>query len=152
MTQLKNMSLNELVNEYKHGFRLLTGSCGNIIQGTSKSLNVNMTTAGTLPYTFKIYRASGLNATTGFEQIETTYVGLATETNHSFPHLFNEAFGNYTFRGEITDSCLTPITVTNDCNVSIIAPETTTTSSNTGMILTVSALAVVTYLLLRKKN
>lgn len=98
----------------------LAGNCGNIVQGTSKNLNVSVTTAGTPPYTFKIYRASGTNATTGFAQIESTYVGGTSETSHSFSHVFNESVGSYTFRGEITDSCSTGVKMVNsDCNVTI---------------------------------
>lgn len=91
-------------------------SCdGPAIQGSTRNLLISVTSPGTPPYTFKLYKEGVLLD---------TYQGIQIEASHPFSHLFSEPIGPYIFKGEIIDSCTSPgpKTVSNECTVNVQAP------------------------------
>lgn len=63
---------------------------GIIAQGKTRYFDINIAIPDIPPYTFKLYRAEDFNATTGFVQIETTYICGENETSHQFIHLMKD--------------------------------------------------------------
>lgn len=109
INQMQKMSIDEIVGLYKQGYRLSDGpigigikslaTCptGGVVQkGSTKNIKVDVTAAGTPPYTFKVQRE-------GTEIL--TYTGGATEISKTWPYVFNEALGTYTYKGLVIDSC-----------------------------------------------
>lgn len=133
LEQMKRMPIDEIVSAYKNGYGLSCNTCEgkniiglnpatcptSIVQGTTKTLTVAVTTAGTLPYTLKFY-VDGVQKT-----VSATWDSV--NSRFTFSYTFSDAIGSHTYATEITDSCATGIKTSNrdTCTVGIVAPCTT---------------------------
>jgi len=127
---MKRMSIDEIVSAYKNGYGLSCGKCGergmmglnpatcpaSIPQGTTKTLTMAVTTAGTPPYTPKFY-VDGVQKT-----ISATWD--SANNKFTFSWIFNETITSHTYATEIVDSCATGAKTSNRdvCTISIVAP------------------------------
>ena len=119
LEQMQRMSIDEIVGLYRQGYRLgefypnmdkilpysprkeyqfmNPASCpAKVAKGSTKNVEVKVTSPGTPPYTFKLQR-------NGAEIYN--YTGEPTETSKIWPHKFDEALGTYTYKGFVIDSC-----------------------------------------------
>jgi len=137
LEQMKRMSSDEIANAYRNGYRLSdspinTGcrTCGDnitgldlatlnpascppsIIQGTTKTLSLTVTTAGTPSYTLKFYVGNVLKTITPAWSGNTV----------TWSWIFNEPVGSHVYAAEVTDSCATGIKTSNrdTCTISVI--------------------------------
>lgn len=131
LEQMKRMSPDEIMSAYRNGYKLSEcNTCGgkniiglnpatcpiSIVQGTTKTLTIAVTTAGTLPYTPKFY------VDTVLKTITTTWDAI--NNRFTFPWTFSETVASHTYATEVTDSCATGIKTSNRdiCTISIVAP------------------------------
>ncbi len=130
LEQMKRMSSDEIINAYRNGYRLSDcGVCGSnivvlnpatcptsIIQGTTKTLTIAVTTAGTKPYTLKFYVDGVLKAVTA----------TWDDVNNKFTwsYTFSETVASHAYAAEIVDSCATGAKTSNrdTCTIAIVAP------------------------------
>lgn len=123
---------NQLQFSERQYIQPLAPNCGSFVQNSNRTITVTAT-GGTPPYTlFELLRANGADATTGFVGID-SYVPSGSQTSYAFTHQLTETPGTYTFRGQITDSCLPsnggPKVVYNDCNLTVSAAPCPTPSA-----------------------
>lgn len=131
LEQMKRMSPDEIMSAYRNGYKLSEcNTCGgkniiglnpatcptSIVQGTTKTLTVAVTTAGTSPYTLKFY-VDGVQKT-----ISPTWDSV--NNRFTFSWTFSETITSHTYATEITDSCVTGAKTSNrdTCTVNIVAP------------------------------
>lgn len=120
VNQMQKMSIDDIVNMYRQGYRLeefypnmdktlpysrngyqyqfaSPAICPTAVtKGSTKNIRVDVASPGTPPYTFKVQRD-------GTEIL--TYTGGATEVSKTWPYVFNETLGTYTYKGFVIDSC-----------------------------------------------
>lgn len=140
LEQMKRMSPDEMMNAYRNGYKLSEcKTCGgrdmmglnpascpaSIVQGTTKTITIAVTTAGTPPYTPKFY-VDGSQKT-----ISATWDSV--NNRFTFSWIFNENVASHTYATEITDSCVTGAKTSNrdTCTVSITTPIVCTTPAVT---------------------
>lgn len=133
LEQMKRMSSDEIVNAYRNGYRLSDSpismgcrTCGDnitrlnpascplsMIQGTTKTLSLTVTTAGTPPYTLKFY----------VDNVQKTITSTWSGNTVTWSWLFNEPVGSHAYAAEVTDSCATGIKTSNrdTCTINVIA-------------------------------
>ncbi len=131
LEQMKRMSSDEIINVYRNGYRLSDrGVCRNmmgsimglgpatcpasIVQGTLKPCMLNLSTAGTPPYTCKFY----------VDGVVKVSLGGITVMPWGFGYVFAETPGPHVCKGELTDSCATGAKVVSSdpCTITIVAP------------------------------
>ncbi len=99
-------------------------TCHDVIQGTPQQITiaVSPTAPGVPPYTYKLL----------LDGSEIATAGPTTNTSNTYNYTFNQAVGSHTLSGEITDSCATPQTSTDQCTTfSILAVTTGSISCTT---------------------
>lgn len=136
VNQMNKMSIDDIVNMYRQGYRLdefypnmdkilpyspgreyefmSPASCPTpIIQGTTKTLTIAVTTLGTPPYTAKFYVDGALKTITA--------TWNSANNSFTFPWTFNETVTNHTYAAEVVDSCTTGAKTSNrdTCTVAI---------------------------------
>lgn len=136
LEQMKRMSSDEILSYYRNGYRLAgcadcekelyTGlehsimglnpaSCpASIVQGTTKTLSLQVTIAGTPPYTIH-FIVDGVAKT-----VAPTWSGSTV----TFSYTFNESIGSHTYAAYVTDSCTagSKSSNTDTCPINIVAP------------------------------
>lgn len=88
-----------------------------IIKGSTRNVNVTVTTPGTPGYIYKLYVDNVLKSTY-------PNAGTVTETSHNFSYKFDEPLGAHVVKTELTDSCVPPMIVSASNNVDIVAQYT----------------------------
>lgn len=130
LEQMKRMPIDEIVTAYKNGYGLSCNACEgksivglnpascptSIVQGTTKTITVAVTTAGTPPYTPKFYIDGVLKTITATWD--------TVNNRFTFPWTFSETITSHAYATEVVDSCVTGAKTSNrdTCTISIIAP------------------------------
>lgn len=141
LEQMKRMSSDEILSYYRNGYRLAgcnecskeqgdriylseygamimglnPASCpASIVQGTTKTLSLQVTTVGTPPYTIH-FIVDGIAKT-----VAPTWSGNIG----SFSYTFNESIGSHTCSAYVTDGCTagSKTSNTDTCPINIVAP------------------------------
>jgi len=166
INQMQEMHIDQIVGLYRQGYRLSDnpmynnpmsdspvgigikslGTCptGGVVQkGSTKNIKVDVTTAGTPPYTFKVKR--------GDTEI-LTYTGGAADISKTWPYTFNEALGTYTYKGFVTDSCAAGSRTSAEDTCTITLQETPPPPPPSGMspIIILLGLGLLGYVVMKK--
>lgn len=169
LDQVQRMSIDEVVNMYRHGYRLeeiypkiddivpyskrgypyqfmnpAICPTSPITKGTTKDIKLEVTSPGTPPYTFKVQR----------DDTEIlTYTGGATETSKIWPHNFDEIPGTYNFNAFIKDSCPTGSKTSNidSCSITVQeAPVTPPAGAGVSPLIILLGLGLLGYVVMAK--
>lgn len=144
--KMKDMSIEEIINLYNQGYSLNMNylSCPSAIQrGQAKDITLQVTNAGTPPYTYKFYVDGSLKYTGGPKN----------EISQIFNHSFNESIGSHAYKGEIIDSCSpTPFTMNIPCTISIteLPPTAGEGGISTWVILAILGIGAIAYAMTKK--
>lgn len=136
---LQRLSIDEVINLYKQGYRLsesidnlyeelslpslspATCPTTAISQNTTKDITVTVS-GGQPNYVYKLYKGPSGGTLSLWQQYPVT--GNIADTSHVFTGMaFSDSPGTYTIKGEATDSCSPTAQVQSDqCNITISAP------------------------------
>lgn len=136
INQMHKMSIDDIVSMYRQGYRLeelypnmdkilpysprgeyefmSPATCPTpIVQGTTKTLTIAVTTLGTPSYTPKFYVDGALKTITA--------TWNSSNNSFTFPWTFNETVASHTYAAEVVDSCITGVKTSNrdTCTVTI---------------------------------
>lgn len=96
-------------------------TCHDVVQGTTQQITLTAT-GGQANYTYKLLLDGSQIAT----------AGPIAATSKTFSVTFSQATGSHTLKGDITDSCATPKTSSDQCTFNITAATICTWITNNG--------------------
>ena len=114
-------------------------------QGSIANIVSTITTAGTSPYVYRLYRDA---ETIPIDTYPTN--GTTTETTHTFQHTLSESTTAHAFKVEVTDSCSSGNLVGVDVCAITVQQVTPTAGMGAGIII-IAVAAAAAVVLMRKK-